>query len=212
MKYDNHIKYLMFYQWNAIFICNMNTKIHREDITGKIFGKLTVLAPHDKKNRTWRWKCVCDCGNETIAYVSKLKNGCKTSCGCGKYQNIKPKYGKEHHGWTGYEEIYGSYWNQLKSSAKIRKIKFKVDVKFAWDLFLQQNRKCALTGVKLVFPKTQCGRSLLKNKPSLDRIDPRRGYVKGNVQWVNMDVNYMKLDLTQEEFIHICKLIANRFK
>lgn len=33
-------------------------------------------------------------------------------------------------------------------------------------------------------------------------------YANDNVQWVHKDVNYMKMDLTQEEFIKYCKLIA----
>ncbi len=202
----------MFCHCHDIFISIMNNKIHREDISGKRFGKLLVTTPFDKKNRTWRWTCICDCGNKTIAYVSKLKNGCKTSCGCGKYENIKPKYGKEHHGWTGYEEIYGSYWKQLQASAKERNIKFQLTIEYAWNLFLEQNRKCALSGIELKFPKQQREKSKFKNKPSLDRIDSSKGYIKGNVQWVDTRINYMKLDHDQSEFLELCKLITEHRK
>ena len=44
---------------------------------------------------------------------------------------------------------------------------------------------------------------------SLDRIDSNKGYIKGNVQWVHKDVNTMKMDHTQEEFIKICTMVAN---
>jgi len=185
----------------------MNTKIHREDITGKRFARLTVISPFDKKGGMWRWNCLCDCGNHTIGYISKLKNGCKKSCGCLKGENVLPKYGKDHHGWTGYEKISGSYWKQIEQNAKLRGIKFSIKIKPTYDLFLKQNGKCALTGDLMEFPSKQREKSK-PNRPSLDRINPNKGYVIGNIQWVIQPINYMKLDYTQDEFIEICKKVA----
>ena len=42
----------------------------------------------------------------------------------------------------------------------------------------------------------------------LDRIDSKKGYVPGNVQWVYKPVNMMKWKLSQKEFIHICHLVT----
>ena len=54
------------------------------DISGQKFGRLTVIARHavsgTKGNA--RWICLCDCGKETIAIGSELRNGHKKSCGC----------------------------------------------------------------------------------------------------------------------------------
>lgn len=53
------------------------------DLTGQKFGRLLVLerAGTDKrKNATWR--CLCDCGNETIKSSVYLRNGDTKSCGC----------------------------------------------------------------------------------------------------------------------------------
>ena len=44
---------------------------------------------------------------------------------------------------------------------------------------------------------------------SIDRIDSSQGYTKGNVQWVTNQVNFMKKDLIQQDFINWCKLIYN---
>lgn len=57
------------------------------DMTGQRFGRLVVAGlaePHispDGRKRN-RWLCVCDCGNETIAYRENLLSGAKISCGC----------------------------------------------------------------------------------------------------------------------------------
>ncbi len=41
------------------------------------------------------------------------------------------------------------------------------------------------------------------NSPTVDRINPRRGYVKGNVRVVSYRANNLKSDMTEEE----CRLI-----
>lgn len=41
---------------------------------------------------------------------------------------------------------------------------------------------------------------LTQNSPSLDRIDPQRGYVRGNLQILSHKANAMKNSATLEEF------------
>jgi len=43
---------------------------------------------------------------------------------------------------------------------------------------------------------------------SLDRIDSSKGYVRGNIQWVHIAINFMKHSLPEEEFIRWCCLVA----
>ena len=59
--------------------------IKDEDITGQRFYKLTAVARVDSDERFARWKCKCDCGNETIVDIYKLKDGTIKSCGCIKH-------------------------------------------------------------------------------------------------------------------------------
>ena len=56
-----------------------------KDLTGKKFGKLTVIKFHHTNHNKY-WLCKCECGNETIVRGSSLTNGGTTSCGCGKQQ------------------------------------------------------------------------------------------------------------------------------
>lgn len=57
----------------------------KEDLTGKRFGKLTVLQKLDrKKNGSWLWLCKCDCGNKKEATTRDLNGKRVRSCGCGK--------------------------------------------------------------------------------------------------------------------------------
>jgi hypothetical protein len=69
----------------------------------------------------------------------------------------------------------------------------------------KQGRKCALSGININFPKVHKDRNY---NASIDRIDSSLGYVVGNVQWVDKDVNMMKRTYNNEYFIKMCKLIA----
>ena len=55
------------------------------DLTGKRFGKLTVIKKLDKvKNGSTVWLCQCDCGNQKEATTKDLNGNRVTSCGCLK--------------------------------------------------------------------------------------------------------------------------------
>ena len=55
----------------------------RKDITGQRFGKLTAIAPTDKRSGgSVVRKCQCDCGNECEVRGSSLRSGSTQSCGC----------------------------------------------------------------------------------------------------------------------------------
>jgi hypothetical protein len=56
---------------------------------------------------------------------------------------------------------------------------------------------CPLLGIKL---ESQIGKGYAKdNSPTLDRLDPSKGYVKGNVWIISMKANRIKNDATLEE-------------
>lgn len=54
-----------------------------KDKTGQRFGKLVVLN-REEKSRTGqpRWRCLCDCGNDTVVSGGNLVTGTTSSCGC----------------------------------------------------------------------------------------------------------------------------------
>lgn len=54
------------------------------DIRQRRFGRLTAIEPVAEKNTdgSIRWRCICDCGNETIVSSNHLLQNHTTSCGC----------------------------------------------------------------------------------------------------------------------------------
>ena len=76
-----------------------------------------------------------------------------------------------------------------------------VSADFLYELLTKQSRLCALTGAQL---------AVTRDTPltlSLDQIDPGKGYVEGNVQWVAWCVNRAKGDLTMDDFYDMCSSI-----
>lgn len=65
------------------------------DITGQKFNQLTVLGRGENKGKKVMWKCLCDCGNETLVYGTYLRNGHTKSCGC-KRAEVAQELGKNN--------------------------------------------------------------------------------------------------------------------
>ncbi len=82
-----------------------------EDLTGRKFGRLTVIerAP-DGHNGVKRikpvtmWKCICDCGKETIVNRYSLVTGHTVSCGCKTRK----------HGYAHKERLYETWKNMRR--------------------------------------------------------------------------------------------------
>ena len=78
----------------------------QQDLTGRIFGNLTVLRynPTFQKKKhygtggvTWqgRWICACKCGKEVATLSNPLLNGKTQSCGCLKKRDLTgEKFGR----------------------------------------------------------------------------------------------------------------------
>lgn len=189
-----------------MYICrNINT-MKKINPIGDTYGKLTVISEHSKaRSGHYRYTCQCECGNTTNVLLTHLRQGNTTSCGCDK------KYvGETHHQWDGVGEISGGFWSThiVRSAigAKGRKpIELSISKEYAWNLFLEQDRKCKLSNLELKFPAKHNDRTYTA---SLDRIDSSLGYIEGNVQWVHKDINMMKRIYNNEYFIEMCKLIA----
>lgn len=142
------------------------------------------------------WKCECKCGKILHLLSSEFRK--IKSCGCIFKTCFKFRY-------KGYEKVSGTFLNKIRHSSLKRGLTFDLDAKFLWELFLEQNKKCKLSGLDIEI--------LDRNgTASLDRIDSSKGYVKDNVQWTHIKVNMMKQNLQEKEFFELCKIVYNKNK
>lgn len=175
---------------------------------GKKYNNLTILSPQYKeKIHTWCVKCKCDCGEETIDILRKIKNGEKRTCGkktCKHHHELSIYNGSMGNRTTGHGDILGSEWSGWRLGAIRRDIDFSISIEDAWEIFEKQNRKCALTGELLKFKKGMNR----EQTASLDRIDSTKNYTKDNIQWVHKDINIMKNKLNEQLFFDYCKKVV----
>lgn len=88
-----------------------------------------------------------------------------------------------------------------KANARKNKTVEKLTEEDLQSLLEKQFNKCALTGIQFDLNSKW-------DKPSLDRIDPSKGYSKDNIRLVTWRVNHCKGELSDYEFVEMCMSVA----
>lgn len=76
---------------------------YEKDISGKVYGDLTVLSYCDTKSTHSRWLCKCSCGNKEIFSISQLRRRKNLMCSqcVQKYKDIRNVISEENLDFNG---------------------------------------------------------------------------------------------------------------
>lgn len=176
---------------------------------GDKFKEWTVISEEFHKWDKRVHLCVCKCGKEQIILRNRIisKNDHFMCASCATKISNSNKIGNGP-GTIG--DLGGTFLHAIRKRAKMNKIEFSVSKEYLWDMFIKQDKKCALSGIPITLSsknrKSTARYDLIT--ASIDRIDPSFGYIEGNVQWVHKIVNIMKNTLSQEQFIHLCTKVS----
>jgi len=186
--------------------CKKNEiKIPELDLVGYKYHWLEVTAKSKSKNGQVYWNCRCKCGKNIELPTKTITRNERKSCGCW----MKSKEYSQSR-WSGFGEIHGKWWGNVKRGASQRGHDFNLSIEDAWRLFEKQDRKCVYSGVTLKFSNSV--RLSKDTTASLDRIDSNKGYTIDNVQWVHKTVNLMKQGVTDQEFKFWIKAIGDNLE
>lgn len=92
-----------------------------------------------------------------------------------------------------------------KSRSVSKKLEFNIDPAYIQDLWESTSGRCQVTGRR--FDLTGWGKKgqVNPNAPSIDRIKPELGYIKGNVRLVVYHLNISLSDFGEDLFRDLCK-------
>jgi hypothetical protein len=173
-------------------------------LIGQTFGEWIVeeRLPNSKYGKTM-WQCLCkSCGNKySVSGTSLVRGKTKICHGCSNQSRTIQYYG-----------IPNRFWSSVIGSARHRNIELLITREQAYELLVKQEFKCSLTGISIVMPETNQDIVNGNCTASIDRIDSSLPYTLDNIQWVHKNINYMKGNLLQKEFIELCRLVVEKNK
>jgi hypothetical protein len=180
----------------------------KEDLTGRILGKLTVLRRDVGKIGLVRgsfWICSCSCGNiRSISRQGLVNHGTK-SCGClvreVAAKNAMPDGGADKNHWLG----------KYKRRAKELGIEFSLTPEEFYDICSMNCFYCdAAPTHKSNGHKHVIEQKNLYKANGIDRVDPNIGYTKENGVPCCKVCNFMKTDKSQQFFIDkMIEIVSN---
>jgi len=185
----------------------------KENLLGKIFDRLTVIAEAKNINKRAAWLCRCACGKEKIIKAEALKNKDTKSCGC---LNEEKRKERSH-------DLYSSVIKYHPSKTSARRVwkKRYNDSDLSFDDFYKisqmncyycrdppSNKQNAAIDDKKSSQYAKDNGDFIYN--GLDRIDNNLPHTLNNVVACCKWCNYAKRERTLEEFkIWIKKLFNN---
>jgi hypothetical protein len=170
----------------------------RIDATGKRFARLVGMrrAGRNKHGQTmWLWRC--DCGEEAVRALYRVRTGDTQSCGClrREYHALKVNRIKLPAGEASFNALYQAY--------RYRARKLKCEWAISKDEFRRLTKlPCYYCGVEPYFSRMG---SRDVNGPyvytGLDRVENRLGYVIDNVAPCCGICNRAKSTMSAEDFL-----------
>jgi len=185
------------------------------DLTGQVFGNLTVIMKAVRGDKVRGWVCKCICGNQTLIRAQSLIKGDTTSCGCVGLEKKKEVFRKlrKEPGRVAITGRFGSY----KHSAKKRGFEFHLTRQEFEELVKQQCFYCDVEPQSEIrkynnnpnYSKEAIERSIIKIN-GIDRVDSSKGYFKDNCVPCCKNCNIAKSNLSQVEFYDWLSRLLNK--
>jgi hypothetical protein len=161
------------------------------DLTGMRFGRLVAVeqAEHIRSGNRYRvaWRCICDCGNQTIVTADSLRARANnaSSCGCYRLDVVTTHGGSEWPEYQAWRAMLHRCYNEQNQKFKHYGARgITVCDRWRFGENGQHPFECFIADIGRRPPSPAgAGRSQL----SIDRIDNNDSYRPGNVRWATRE-------------------------
>lgn len=160
-------------------------------------------------NVLWKMTKVCFDNKRCLVCTSEItgranKKFCSVKCREKHHRNLrcegKHKPLKEYH---SYDIRHRLLW-AARRRAKVKNLDFNITIE---DIIVPAN--CPYLGIKLV--STRPRGDSRRDIATLDRIDPTKGYIKGNIEVMSWLANTMKNNASTELLIKFAHEVLKRY-
>lgn len=100
------------------------------------------------------------------------------------------------------------YKNALQR-ARLEKLPFDIDIEYLKSI---KTDRCPIFDIELSWGKIGEGHTNTENAPSLDKIKPEYGYIKGNVCIISNLANTIKNNVSYEELYKVADWLYKKYK
>ena len=158
---------------------------HKEDLIGRKFGRLTVIAYADDyispRGKHWtNCLCRCDCGKERIVRAAALKSSLTQSCGCLSREQAAAR--RRKHGLSHKDPLYTVWKGMRERCTNPRQTK---NSPYYWSRGI---RVCSEWNDFMAF-RTWALMNGWRHGLQIDRINPDMGYSPENCRCVTPSEN-----------------------
>ena len=161
-------------------------------LVGKTFGRLTVQNEYRSGPKYILCECSCSCGGKTKSTRREcLLSGKTQSCGCLRTERSVETNKKRFDPNAVSKSVEYRMLTRAKSRAKQNNIPFNLELT---DIVIPET--CPLLGIPI---QIQPKKGYHPNSPSIDKIIPEKGYIKGNVWVISNRANTLKNDASLQE-------------
>ena len=191
------------------FLClNCNTEHEKEYRYKDKQHRCSSYREINNKREKWCFKCaswkVVNLFNKSKHVFGGYSKSCK-ACWSGYMKTAEEKRHKKVLSEVMSRRSASAAVAAAKSRAKRKGLPFNITPEYMVELFSKQSGLCYFSNIPM---KREEGLQIYS--PSIDKLDPDRGYVKDNVAWVIYGVNSFKQNLKESEFMALAKSITWR--
>ena len=151
---------------------------------GEVYDYLTITDTYIKRANCGRRRryavAKCKCGNTVDTNLYHITSGRTVSCGCKKVK----------HGMCGTKEY--TMYIEAKCRARDNNLPFSIEISD-----IQIPKVCPLLGIPIELHHTKAN----DRSPTLDKLLPHLGYVKGNILVISNRANRIKSNASVDEIM-----------